>query len=70
MGPDFLLLDKPFDHPPADASIVMQVSGSETAERPPASRYLGGLQTRRDCRERERMMVPQKPSRFSGPRQT
>jgi hypothetical protein len=30
MGPDFLLLDEPFDHPPADASIVMQVDGSES----------------------------------------
>ena len=30
MGPDFLLLDKPFDHPPVDASIVMQVDESES----------------------------------------
>jgi hypothetical protein len=29
MGPDFLLLDAPFDHPPADASMVLQVDKSE-----------------------------------------
>ena len=29
MGPDFLLLDKPFDHPPADASVILQVDHSE-----------------------------------------
>ena len=29
MGPDFLLVDKPFDHPPADASVVLQVDGSK-----------------------------------------
>jgi hypothetical protein len=29
MGPDFLLVDKPFDHPPAGASVVLQVDGSE-----------------------------------------
>jgi hypothetical protein len=29
MGPDFLLVDEPFDHPPADASVVLQVDGSE-----------------------------------------
>ena len=29
MGPDFLLLDKPFDHPPARASVILQVDGSE-----------------------------------------
>ena len=29
MGPDFLLLDKPFDHPPAEASVVLQVDASE-----------------------------------------
>jgi hypothetical protein len=25
MGPDFLLLDKSFDHPPTEASVVLQV---------------------------------------------
>jgi hypothetical protein len=29
MGPDFLLLDEPFDHPPADASVVLRVDESE-----------------------------------------
>jgi hypothetical protein len=29
MGPDFLLVDKPFDHPPTDASVVLQVDESE-----------------------------------------
>jgi hypothetical protein len=29
MGPDFLLLDKPFDHPPANASVILQVDESE-----------------------------------------
>lgn len=29
MGPDFLLLDAPFDHPPADAGLVLQVDQSE-----------------------------------------
>jgi hypothetical protein len=29
MGPDFLLLDKPFDHPPVDASVVLQVDESK-----------------------------------------
>ena len=29
MGPDFLLLDKPIDHPPAEAIIVFSVDGSE-----------------------------------------
>jgi hypothetical protein len=29
MGPDFLLVEEPFDHPPADASVVLQVDGSE-----------------------------------------
>jgi hypothetical protein len=29
MGPDFLLLDEPIDHPPADASVVLQVDGRE-----------------------------------------
>jgi hypothetical protein len=29
MGPDFLLLDKPVDHPPAQATIVLSVDGSE-----------------------------------------
>ena len=29
MGPDFLLLDKPFDHPPTEASLVLQVDESE-----------------------------------------
>jgi hypothetical protein len=29
MGPDFLLVEEPFDHPPADASVVLRVDGSE-----------------------------------------
>ena len=29
MGPDFLLLERPFDHPPVDASVVMRVDESE-----------------------------------------
>ena len=29
MGPDFLLLDQPFDHPPGDARVVMRVDESE-----------------------------------------
>jgi len=29
MGPDFLLVDAPFDHPPGDASVVLQVDQSE-----------------------------------------
>jgi hypothetical protein len=29
MGPDFLLLDEPFDHPPADASVVLRVDETE-----------------------------------------
>jgi hypothetical protein len=30
MGPDFLLLDAPIDHPPAEAVIVLRVDESET----------------------------------------
>ena len=29
LGPDFLLVDAPFDHPPGDASMVLQVDQSE-----------------------------------------
>jgi hypothetical protein len=29
MGRDFLVVDEPFDHPPADASVVLQVDESE-----------------------------------------
>jgi len=29
MGPDFLLVEEPFDHPPADASVVLRVDGNE-----------------------------------------
>ena len=29
MGPDFLLVTETIDHPPANASIVMQVDGNE-----------------------------------------
>ena len=29
MGPDFLFLDDPIDHPPADAVIVFSVDGNE-----------------------------------------
>jgi hypothetical protein len=29
MGPDFLLVEDPVDHPPAIASVVLQVDGSE-----------------------------------------
>jgi hypothetical protein len=28
MGPDFLLLDKPVNHPPCEATIVFSVDGS------------------------------------------
>jgi hypothetical protein len=29
LGPDFLLVDAPFDLPPSDASVVLQVDQSE-----------------------------------------
>lgn len=29
MGPDFVLVDAPFDHPSGDASVVLQVDQSE-----------------------------------------
>ena len=29
LGPDFILLAAPFDHPPGDASMVLQVDQSE-----------------------------------------
>ena len=29
MGPDFLLLAEPFDHPPANASVVLRVDETE-----------------------------------------
>ena len=29
MGPDFILLQNPVNHPPADASVVLQVDQSE-----------------------------------------
>jgi hypothetical protein len=29
MGPDFLLVDSPVNHPPADASLILQVDQSE-----------------------------------------
>jgi len=29
MGPDFLLVDSPVNHPPADASLVLQVDQNE-----------------------------------------
>jgi len=29
MGPDYLLLDAPVNHPPADASLIMRVDQSE-----------------------------------------
>jgi hypothetical protein len=29
LGPDFLLVDQPFDHPPAGASVVLEVDGNE-----------------------------------------
>lgn len=29
MGPDFLLMEAPFDHPPGDASVVLKVDQSE-----------------------------------------
>ena len=29
LGPDFLLVNAPFDHPPGDASVVLQVDQSE-----------------------------------------
>ena len=33
MGPDFVLLEIPIDHPPADASLVLQVDRSERSWR-------------------------------------
>jgi hypothetical protein len=30
MGPDFLLLDKPFDHPPSPASLILRVDQNES----------------------------------------
>jgi hypothetical protein len=30
MGRDFLIINKPFDHPPADASLVLRVDDNET----------------------------------------
>ena len=30
MGPDFLLLDKPIDHPPCEATVVLMVDDSES----------------------------------------
>ncbi len=30
MGPDFLLLDSPSNHPPGKASVIMQVDQSES----------------------------------------
>ncbi len=29
LGPDFLILDNPTDHPPADAEIVVWIDGRE-----------------------------------------
>jgi hypothetical protein len=29
LGPDFLLLDRPADHPPCEASIILRVDESE-----------------------------------------
>ena len=29
MGPDFLLLDEPCDHPPGNASVILKVDTSE-----------------------------------------
>jgi hypothetical protein len=29
MGPDFLLVDAPINHPPSDASVILQVDQSE-----------------------------------------
>ena len=29
MGPDFLLVDAPFDHPPGEASLILRVDQSE-----------------------------------------
>ena len=30
MGPDFVLLESPIDHPPCEASILLRVDDSET----------------------------------------
>jgi hypothetical protein len=30
MGPDFLLVDSPVNHPPADASLMLEVDQSES----------------------------------------
>jgi hypothetical protein len=29
MGPDFLLVEEPFDHPPGNASVILRVDQSE-----------------------------------------
>jgi hypothetical protein len=29
LGPDFLVLEKPIDHPPVDAEIRMSIDGNE-----------------------------------------
>jgi hypothetical protein len=29
MGPDFLFIDAPFDHPPSEASLILRVDQSE-----------------------------------------
>lgn len=44
MGPDFLLLDKPVDHPPCDATILFCVDDSKRrwAVRLPDGRSTGG----------------------------
>jgi len=33
MGPDFVLVETPIDHPPADASVVLRVDQSERSWR-------------------------------------
>jgi hypothetical protein len=30
MGPDYVVLDSPIDHPPADAEIIVTVDGNRT----------------------------------------
>jgi hypothetical protein len=30
LGPDFLLLDAPFDHPPGNAGLILQVDQNES----------------------------------------
>ncbi len=46
MGPDFLFIDEPIDHPPSEATIIFQVEGSD--ERRWQVRLPKGLATGRE----------------------